>query len=821
MQPDLHALRPFSATLHIAHAAPLQIEIAEGQSLRDLVAHLAHVHSIPEYQVPSIISVLMTAMSEAGRCKRTNHRQGLSQTGVVQHDEAVYESPRSRFVNLYQTNVLQYHNKPEEDVFPRAYHTLVHCPIEAMYNTLLSLEQDYALAIQERYMSCKREQADIEERHNREIEASPGSSQTNMTHLFARHVEDMEVFQATWASDIMQTQETQRREYRLFVIELYREYQRRLVALAEEKNLKPEEVLIEAERSLDGKDIVKTAAERVRLQQQQQQPHSKKSTASPVDEENCRSTQKSSPASMLSQVSSSGTSVDQMPTSRSLSELRDKTSKMVHDIEEMGFTKEQAETALELTNQQMEQAVMLLLEDPNRVSSAIQQQRQCRRSSSMSQVTAPSPAHSRTSSLNDNSVGLSQQVGSPTSTTATTITAPRRHSLQRNISLAKSNNMAQPNKSWSPISFLQQQKQVMENTNLSSVRKLGGWLGKAMENFGIDHEESDPRFGSHPSATDANAHQQPVESFTISLGPAQVKSTHNLRLLVADTGRDIFNPMPYDPTREMAYKAQTSTKLYTNLLSAMVVLVELNELNRSRDQQGSAYGWRQYRTGKGSNQALFERCQHSTEFHFPDIEAQLVVIEQDFESRPDALQEGSFFVTRHSNLPTTQVVFHLVVDAEAVASSELSKKSNLMKGLLNILRLTTRYDISTLSIPLLLLPDRFLEQPEQFFSSVILDQPQQHLAWLLKRSEVTMKCVRGFLIEHSGSGKRVQGEGVDRTETVFGGGLTNIEFLLPDYNPVYGGGRSDVGSGQSNQQDVVEFAFQKFRISLVSIFQTS
>ena len=65
--------------------------------------------------------------------------------------------------------------------------------------------------------------------------------------------------------------------------------------------------------------------------------------------------------------------------------------------------------------------------------------------------------------------------------------------------------------------------------------------------------------------------------------------------------------MPYDPTREMAYKAQTSTNLYTNHLSAMVVLVELSELTRSRDQQGTSLGWRQYKTGKGSNKGT---CVH-------------------------------------------------------------------------------------------------------------------------------------------------------------------------------------------------------------------
>lgn len=164
------------------------------------------------------------------------------------------------------------------------------------------------------------------------------------------------------------------------------------------------------------------------------------------------------------------------------------------------------------------------------------------------------------------------------------------------------------------------------------------------------------------------------------------------------------------------------------------------------------------------------------------------------------------------------------------------------------MRITTRYDISSLSIPLLLLPDKFLEQPEQYFSTAFIDQPQHHFAWLQKRGEVAMKCVRGFLYEHSGnsSNKRVQ-EGVDRAETVFGGGLHNVEFLLPDSHAVYGGQRSDPNStghstttpnttpgGSSNTTGAssnmsngggsssfdVEFAFQQFRILLVSIFQT-
>jgi hypothetical protein len=36
-----------------------------------------------------------------------------------------------------------------QDIFPRAYHTLVHCPIASIFDTLLELEQNYAIAIQE------------------------------------------------------------------------------------------------------------------------------------------------------------------------------------------------------------------------------------------------------------------------------------------------------------------------------------------------------------------------------------------------------------------------------------------------------------------------------------------------------------------------------------------------------------------------------------------------------------------------------------------------------------------------------------------------
>ena len=133
-----------------------------------------------------------------------------------------------------------------------------------------------------------------------------------MTHLFAKHVEDMEIFQATWASEILQTQQTQRREYRAFVIELYREYQQRLAALSNEKNLKPEDTLIEAEKNLDGKDIVKVAAERIK------------------ENDVKRRRQSSSATSLVSGVSSS----DQVSMSRSLSQSQQQQQQQQQQVAE-------------------------------------------------------------------------------------------------------------------------------------------------------------------------------------------------------------------------------------------------------------------------------------------------------------------------------------------------------------------------------------------------------------------------------------------------------------------------------------------------------
>lgn len=61
---------------------------------------------------------------------------------------------------------------------------------------------------------------------------------------------------------------------------------------------------------------------------------------------------------------------------------------------------------------------------------------------------------------------------------------------------------------------------------------------------------------------------------------------------------------------------------------------------------------------------------------------------------------GSFYLTRHSNLSEVHTVFHLVTDDSL--SSDINSRHAVILGLRNILKACFKYDVVTLSIPLLL-----------------------------------------------------------------------------------------------------------------------
>ena len=134
-------------------------------------------------------------------------------------------------------------------------------------------------------------------------------------------------------------------------------------------------------------------------------------------------------------------------------------------------------------------------------------------------------------------------------------------------------------------------------------------------------------------------------------------------------------------------------------------------------------------------------CSKSTEFHFPDLEIQLEEcrksvqklnrVSNDKKTGSVSLQTGDFYLTKHSNLSEVHVVFHLVCD-DSLRSSEINSRHPVILGLRNIMKISHLNDISNITIPLLLIHEMTEEITIQ---------------WCLKRAELVLKCVKGFMIE--------------------------------------------------------------------------
>ncbi|KAM5262575.1 ferry endosomal RAB5 effector complex subunit 3 [Ctenodactylus gundi] len=232
------------------------------------------------------------------------------------------------------------------------------------------------------------------------------------------------------------------------------------------------------------------------------------------------------------------------------------------------------------------------------------------------------------------------------------------------------------------------------------------------------------------------------ESFTIHLG-AQLKTMHNLRLLRADM-LDFCKHKRNHRSGVKLHRLQTALSLYSTSLCGLVLLVD-NRIN----------------SYTGIKRDFATVCQECTDFHFPRIGEQLEVVQQvalyartQRRSKSRAAQDsgnqdggsndgktaernylnilpGEFYITRHSNLSEIHVAFHLCVD-DNVKSGNITARDPAIMGLRNILKVCCTHDITTISIPLLLVHDMAEEMT---------------IPWCLRRAELVFKCVKGFMME--------------------------------------------------------------------------
>ncbi|XP_031159706.2 protein C12orf4 homolog isoform X1 [Sander lucioperca] len=231
------------------------------------------------------------------------------------------------------------------------------------------------------------------------------------------------------------------------------------------------------------------------------------------------------------------------------------------------------------------------------------------------------------------------------------------------------------------------------------------------------------------------------ESFTIHLG-AQLKTMHNLRLVRADV-LDLCKHRRHGSGGEKLRRLQTALSLYSSSLCGLVLLVD----NRVNSYSGIK---REFAT-------VAKEC---TDFHFPCLEAQLDEVQQvelyaraqrsskqkeqseiprnggddkskNVERNPSNILPGEFYISRHSNLSEVHVVFHLCVD-DNVRSGNITARDPAIMGLRNILKVCCTHDVTTVTVPLLLVHDMSEEMT---------------IPWCLKRAELVFKCVKGFMME--------------------------------------------------------------------------
>lgn len=302
-------------------------------------------------------------------------------------------------------------------------------------------------------------------------------------------------------------------------------------------------------------------------------------------------------------------------------------------------------------------------------------------------------------------------------------------------------------------------------------------LNNQFESLEVSVKEKFTSLPSSKSVTNLFAKSTKLEeSYTIQLG-AQLKSTHNLRLIrcdIFDFCKDRFTISNLEITSRSLGKKnedieapsiepqaiQTAMSLYSDKLCALVLLVEnsfSNESNDEADCENESYNEASIKNAENWKY-LVELCdKNGCEFHFPPIEEQK---EQAFryasmannngpETKYSHMKIGDFYVTKHSNMSQVHSIFHLVanerksVENSSVPTSpstpnktlkqpELSSRHPVILGLRNIIRTCITNNINTLTIPLLLTHEM---------------NEDMTISWVMKRAELVLKCLKGFMIE--------------------------------------------------------------------------
>ncbi|KAG0352870.1 hypothetical protein BG005_007738 [Podila minutissima] len=841
----------------------IELTLPEGALVLDAIRHLRIENNVPVYLEHSMLSTAQSLIQSTHKTRMEQEVKLVNQSTFLQDtqdvpvttsgDKADAGSEESicvaeialqkAMIENYRSNTSQFYTQPEENMFPEAYHTLVHSPIPHLFDAILDLEREYAGEVDALLSARDAEISEIRARHSAALAGDV--PQRNQAHLATKHVEVMEVVQATWNSQLDDLQSIQRSKYQEFVLELYSICKKRQLK-AQSPNPDPNSQS-GVDNTMDGQDMIAEAMRKVgeRKSNVEGLPTRKSQTDAkplpPPPDEPSQDASGSTEGSEGHETQHQHTSPEEQappqpsnpepspaPPPKPPRKEDPELDGMINSILEMGFDMDQARGALTISNRNMDHAINLLLEQPDNIprllkaKEKVDAMKENARQKSRTQ-SSPQQPHP---SLVANRPAPSEQLPSRPLDRSASVSSPR--PVIPGLASGTSRD-----KAWSPLPFLQQQKNALLTNNANpSVKKFGGWLNKAMENLGLDDDQD-----NGPSRAQAVPVSNLTESFTVVLGSSHSKVTHNLRLMVSDSA-EIFPSNRVKSERDAAIQAQTASSLYGQNLTGLVQLVNIDD-------------WAKYKSGQVCHQEFFQSCQTSTELHFDSIEKQLEALEKDIPLDGSTLNEGDFIITRHSNLPMIHVVFHLFYSPSTFSQqSDFPPKPNFLSGLRSIIRTAHRYEITMLSIPFLMLPPSFENQimvasqiqsssgsssrhsgiygspsnsnlngsysaasspsvsslasfassPSTQPSSVGQPLTDQMRKDLQKRAETLLRHLKSYMMENARQVKQVgnQGSEAEKFRASQGGDVKVLQFMLP--------------KGTSDEM------FRSFRVMLVNIF---
>ncbi|KAJ3199911.1 hypothetical protein HDU82_009326 [Entophlyctis luteolus] len=636
----------------------------------------------------------------------TGRVEGVEQMGndadmrnaLVEHWTSYFKSHDSSYSDA---------SKP---IFPHAYQALTRIP--AIFDTLMDLEHAYSLAVAANLDETRILRQDLLQRLG--LEHNSGGAIPSETD------EQLMIFDALRESLLIELRHEQKAEYQDFVLKIHNELLLLVNQPPAESATVPFDVHFKNADALES-SFPKLIQDGTRAMEGAVGKMRRMPSESMMKVGSLESLIKSTPHSRVSSENQSVSSspmvpelkeelVNDQPISPSDLEL----IRLTTEIEEMGFSKDQANAALSLSNRDVQNAIITLLENPDRVEQHIQSLRSKARRS-----------HSN-ASVKDKLDLLTARY-------------PNSSPLSRKQTAANGSGESIESE-FSPLNFIQQQQAKISsdfanvaaafNANesgkqLANIQKgFTNFLGKAMEALHID-----PTITSLPvdESTALGRDEEMSESFTAYFG-TQVQTMYTFRVTAVPSLGSVFLSGTVGGEVMRAVMAQTAAGLYSDSLSGCVLLVKKSEL----------FG---YGIGKTANQDIIRHCKQRTEFHFDDIELQLKkAIEEcpiDNLGNP-MICDGDFFVTRHSNIPEVHVLFHLIIPETRAAVVEFSSQTDVMLGYRNILKLARDYKILNLTIPVIFQPPV---------------EEDNGTGKVVRQIETIFKCTRGAIIEDSRSQK--------------------------------------------------------------------